>query len=1072
MKLLAIRGRNLNSLADGFEIDFAQGPLAASGLFAVTGPTGAGKSTLLDALCLALYGALPRLENAPKGAAGVEAETSASDPRNALRQGAAEAFAEVDFLGRPEAEAGGGAGRKRYRARWEVRRARGKPDGALQSQKMRLVDLETGTPIADKLGETREAIADRIGLTFEQFKRSALLAQGEFEAFLAADASERAALLERITGGEIFSIISRQAHRRASEERKAIEALQAAAGAHQPLEAEQRAEAERLATEAADAAKSAQTGLETLREVDRFLTQERALSGELEAAEAARLQARTDLAEIAVAARGNLAQAARQNAEARAAIEQEEAERPWGARLADRMEEVDQSIDAVERLSATLKKLNSDRAIMETRRKDMAAALDSLSAQAKRAAEQSEASKIKADEARRAVETLDPAATEAAAEAARAGAEALAELAPPLERWRQAELRRATEASRRGVAETADAEAATALANTEQALPGVNAAYAEATEKLSRWREALGATAEDLRAGLRSGEPCPVCGSRDHAVEALTEAARAGASAEEQRLQKVATERDALLAAAAAAKADQEAAARARRDAAAALEAAGEALETARRQATRALVGWPEIAKALRRPDLAKAAQDIAAGLGKETSEAIDNAAETLRLGVREHSETAKAALAKLSAARKDAEAAEAASRSAVDAVAAIGRRIEEARAEREKLATALDENLAAIRDAQEAGAGSAAVLSQLLAGLRDDWRDHPLQDTRALAAAEAEAARDRRGAAQRLIEQAPRIAADRESLEALLKSRTSADPEFSQLLADADSRPDPSIGHGQALAAAEALTRDQTRAETAAAAHRKHIAAPPKAAAPYLRAKAPDEEPDEEPALQAALTEAEQHLAETAKRLEAANLTLHEDDAVRARLGAAARALEARRAEAEKWLQLDALIGAADGAKFRKFAQSLTLQTLAGLATQRLRELAPRYALEAAPGDPTNPDLSLIAVDRDMGDARRPVRQLSGGERFLTSLALALALADLSSERGVVVDSLFIDEGFGALDGDSLGMALSALEALQATGRQVGVVTHVEALSERIACRVVVEPQGGGRSKVRVIAP
>ena len=107
--------------------------------------------------------------------------------------------------------------------------------------------------------------------------------------------------------------------------------------------------------------------------------------------------------------------------------------------------------------------------------------------------------------------------------------------------------------------------------------------------------------------------------------------------------------------------------------------------------------------------------------------------------------------------------------------------------------------------------------------------------------------------------------------------------------------------------------------------------------------------------------------------------------------------------------------------------------------------------------------------VDGDLGDEPRTVRSLSGGESFLVSLALALGLSSLSS-KDVRVESLFIDEGFGTLDAHSLDTALSVLDSLQAEGRQVGVISHVGGLAERIGVRVSVEPLGGGRSRVRVV--
>jgi exonuclease SbcC len=104
------------------------------------------------------------------------------------------------------------------------------------------------------------------------------------------------------------------------------------------------------------------------------------------------------------------------------------------------------------------------------------------------------------------------------------------------------------------------------------------------------------------------------------------------------------------------------------------------------------------------------------------------------------------------------------------------------------------------------------------------------------------------------------------------------------------------------------------------------------------------------------------------------------------------------------------------------------------------------------------------------MADEVRGVHSLSGGESFLASLALALGLASLSSDR-TRVESLFIDEGFGSLDPEALDVAIASLDTLQSIGRRVGVISHVPALVERIGVRVEVSPKGGGRSTVAVRA-
>jgi DNA repair protein SbcC/Rad50 len=205
---------------------------------------------------------------------------------------------------------------------------------------------------------------------------------------------------------------------------------------------------------------------------------------------------------------------------------------------------------------------------------------------------------------------------------------------------------------------------------------------------------------------------------------------------------------------------------------------------------------------------------------------------------------------------------------------------------------------------------------------------------------------------------------------------------------------------------------------------------------------------------------------AKASEEFIAASTMIHSDNQVRTRIAHLKGALDERREKARVWNQLDELIGSADGSKFRRFAQSLTFNQLIRLANRHLADLHPRYELQRAPGG----DLVLQVIDHNMADEVRGVHNLSGGERFLVSLALALGLASMSSNRGITVESLFIDEGFGSLDSSSLAMAISALEQLQATGRRVGVVSHVDELKERIAVKVEVVPVGGGRCTVQVV--
>lgn len=164
-------------------------------------------------------------------------------------------------------------------------------------------------------------------------------------------------------------------------------------------------------------------------------------------------------------------------------------------------------------------------------------------------------------------------------------------------------------------------------------------------------------------------------------------------------------------------------------------------------------------------------------------------------------------------------------------------------------------------------------------------------------------------------------------------------------------------------------------------------------------------------------------------------------------------------------WQRLDSLIGSAKGDKFRKFAQGLTLDHLLLLANRHLARLHGRYLLRRK----TTGELELDIVDAWQGDAARDTRTLSGGEGFLVSLALALALSDLVCNK-TSIDSLFLDEGFGTLDGDTLEMALAALDTLNASGKMIGIISHVESLKERIPAQIRVEKGGGiGHSRLVV---
>ncbi|WP_026914876.1 AAA family ATPase [Christiangramia portivictoriae] len=167
-----------------------------------------------------------------------------------------------------------------------------------------------------------------------------------------------------------------------------------------------------------------------------------------------------------------------------------------------------------------------------------------------------------------------------------------------------------------------------------------------------------------------------------------------------------------------------------------------------------------------------------------------------------------------------------------------------------------------------------------------------------------------------------------------------------------------------------------------------------------------------------------------------------------------------------KRWRILNELIGDSKGKKFNDFAQDLTLFRLLSLANVRLKDLNDRYLIDKPE---EKEDDGLVAIDQHMGGQRRSVKTLSGGETFILSLSMALALSDLAS-KNVEINSLFIDEGFGTLDPETLDQTLDTLERLQAeSSKTIGIISHVDSLKERISTQIKLTRNGQGYSSLEI---
>lgn len=1226
MKILQIRGRNLASLAGDFSLDFESGPLAEAGLFAIAGPTGAGKSTLLDALSLALYDRTPRLESnsgyqipdGPDESLGVQ------DPRNLLRRGTADGLAEVRFIGTDGC---------RYRANWSVRRARNRVGGKLQLSEIQLLDDESGQPLGRTKTEVLAATERAVGLNFDQFHRSILLAQGDFAAFLKAKSDERSELLERMTGTELYSAVSRRAYARAKEIEESLRLQEEAAKAIPILDAEARAALLASVADLGQSVASTAGRLGVLREQKAWWTKAAELRQKLDQA-LARLAAATQqwteaaprresLADIervqplrAVdkeatrtadelnaaekhlkAAEGALAQARAEDertastlAQASKDQEQRHTEVERTKPQIDTAKSLDQAIvEKTKTVEATDKKLaeaNNGLASLEKEGRTLAerhaavsSTLEKLTgwveangavvALAKgwsdgfapqlQAFEKTHASWRAQLAALPALQLTHEKAVSARTQAHQELAAAESAATAAQERVRTAETAEAAHpvgdiAERRTALETlrvqftklqqqrelaakADkecqdrqAEAAKAkkeMADAETQAGQAAAARCEVDQQLAGTERLLVQLGLDAhRAQLVEGEPCPLCGSTHHPGTGPIETTVAVLDA--QKRQQI--ERRVELQ-------KRETTERARAEARAGrlLELAKE-IERWQAESGAAAAQWKSLGGV---EDLLGAdskgwldARDVDLNAKTKAIAEQDQALVQLRKAAVEARKSHGEAAGRVDKARGVLKGAESVVASAIEKRNGVTADVAGLR----KVLDGTLENLAHAFGAfdgwqVELEADPNAFTTKwtvLIEGARqntqayernrkqladiDTQREvqasalkHSTQQRDALDAERKQQASDR-GAllAKRQEVLAGRPAAEVEAaLQAALKSCERAHAAAAE---QAKRTREDATKKGEAHKIAAQAVAKATQAKELAAKALAEALSTAGLDATTLRARLVHEEQwigrertalnevdrlrssesksveerqkdlsthETQPAPAVPLADIESSLAilepqhgEQSQQLGAAKQRLEQDNQNRATGEAKGRELEQARKEATVWQQLDALIGSADGKKFRKFAQSMTMELLLAHANGELASLAPRYLLQRVKAQ----DLELQVVDCDMGDEIRSTSSLSGGESFLVSLALALGLSSLASEK-VRIESLFIDEGFGSLDPKTLETALSTLDSLQSAGRKVGLISHVPGLAERIGVQVLVERQGQGASTVRVVA-
>lgn len=932
MRLLAVRLQNLNSLSGTHEVRFDEVPLSSAGVFLITGPTGAGKSTLLDAMTLALYGRAARYGN--------------DKADEMMSRHTMECFAEVDF------ETGG----RKLRATWRLGKTK---SGNLRPVQRTLADATTLEILADKGREMDPMIESLTGLDVDRFLRSVLLAQGQFAAFLKAKPNERAELLEKITGTEIYTELSKLAFETYKAKDEQVQRLKAALGAVSVLDDEARqrletsfAEAQTSATRLQRESQDATQQLHAQREHATIVAEITKLSEDVKQLQSSQSTVVTEVSK----AKGIAEQAKTLRTKREPVWEQ-------AAGLAAQSEQLE-------------KQLAESRTTYQTWAKEQ-----------KEAATKREAAEKALAAHQEAAQALEAWLKQNAADAELG--EQLPKLRVAVREWRVAHEKLAEGRKRHAEAETLkkrlnDSEAQAAVW-TKKAAEGLAKAEKDReeqkrlAEKIEVQREIvrkseLMAGFDEHRHDLKAGEPCPLCGATEHPFasaeanfESQLQAARkllVGLEKQHEQAQRALTVLERELA-----KLEAELSAEKKR-AAEVRKALGE-MEVPD-------LGALESCLVAAQQGLAPVAQQLGNFASpREVENALDSLEKRSTTFTKQQQEAAQR--------RSERQKLEGDLQLAKADEGTKTKRLDELKAE--------GVSLRAKADALK------ARLNELLGGktLVEDRQEH---EGRVSSAEKA-----LREAETKLNTLQTQLAANLAKLEQLETRRKPFE--------------------GQSVLTAAALSELETTTKQLSEAF-------------------------------------------ATKRTELGSLEqqLKNDDDAKKRREAGGAELQAAEAETLRWGRLKELIGSADGAKFSRFAQSLTLRQLIGLANEHLQVLAERYRLMAAEGD----ELDLRIVDLYQANVDRPMESLSGGESFLASLALALGLSELAS-RHHPIDSLFIDEGFGTLDSETLEIALSALENLRSRGKTIGLISHVDLLKERLTTQVRVIRGAGGTSRIEVIA-
>lgn len=1080
MRIQKVSFSNLNSLYGTWEIDFTHEEYLTDGLFAITGPTGAGKTTILDAICLALYGRTPRLDSV-----GAQSNEIMSRQR-------AECFSEVTF------ETHEGV----FRCAWAQHRARNRVDGNLVQARHELIDATTGTVLQSKKRDVAQAVERYTGMTFERFTRSMLLAQGQFAAFLNADADQRAPILEQITGTEIYSSISRLVHDRRREHEQKLIRMSADLHSFAPLSDEQIVilkgrESLQIRWEEGSARRleAAQRAYDLLNKRGELHASHTELTRELSAIEEKRPQ--VDALRIvynrSVSALEIEPLYQRIESLRTEGLSDDEKYSDEQTKLTELLKR-QQSVLATEkelkeRYDQVRKQWEQDQPVLaEARVTEGKLAIelrlaDSVREQLMRALRDRRVCMQGAQQLHR---DLGSAQSDLGQrqlwlrehEEDRLLEQILVDLQQQLSEMKRAGERRAQKLQQAHEAEQIRKRREKSRAQVNKELQAVQREIEKSDGRIAEERATMDrlldrrtrreleqelvhlqerrillvkiAELKDFRRELHTGEPCPLCGALQHPyadeglpehsdtdnaiatirtlLESLTEAS--------ERVQALAEEQSRLL--------QQKSAITA------SITSLKEQCEEAQEQQKRALEEASSYEKTY--DDYFEAIFAVLKPFSVTMHGPDRYDFSTIEQCVREL-ESRKSAWAQAFAAQQ---------RASGELRLLEGQKNQAMQSYAEEV-----RNVKELRKKLKASLGRSAKLAQTMCDLIGDasvqlWESQrraevEMADTESRKASQEASEVEHtvqlhQQSIQTIEERQKRRAEQLAEQQQIFHSTCSAhgfdsEQQFMQSRKDASSRADMQ----QEI---ESFDRRNQSCTQRLAEVSKSLE--------LLDNQSIDSRWSQE-LLEQTIEWVSGEQARINRNLGALQERLESDTQRRAEFQSRKRAVARQRDEFTGYDRLNSLIGSHDGKKFRNFAQSLTFEMLIGHANEHVRNLSDRYMLTP---DPERP-LDIAVIDLYQAGQVRSAKNLSGGESFLVSLALSLALSTIASKR-VQVDSLFLDEGFGSLDEETLETALTALSTLRSQGKLVGIISHVGALQERIPVQISVIPVAGGVSRIQ----